>query len=76
MKTLPDLGTVEDVWKLPRPQPAATCRTGKRVFSTRKAAELMLAARQDAPWPQKVPVRAYPCPDCHGWHLTSMPKEA
>lgn len=23
----------------------------------------------------KKPARAYPCPDCHGWHLTSDPEQ-
>ena len=44
--------------------PVALCGHGW----TRRRALLSLEARL-----QERPVRAYMCPNCHGWHLTSRP---
>lgn len=40
------------------------------------AAKLALAriARQDKTYRSKIECRAYKCPSCHKWHLTSMEK--
>ena len=49
------------------------CRTRKIRYSDRIAALLALstAQTQDDPTRPKVEARAYKCPSCHGWHLTS-----
>lgn len=48
-----------------------TCR--KLRYRDRIAAQLALAQviRQDKPHRQKTEARAYRCPSCRGWHLTS-----
>lgn len=49
------------------------CRTGKRRFRDRMAAETALAeiARKDDQSRPKTEARAYHCPTCCGFHLTS-----
>lgn len=52
----------------------SACVTGKRRYRDQASAELMLAriTVQDDPRRAKLPQRAYECPNCAGWHLTSM----
>jgi hypothetical protein len=54
--------------RAPRPR---SC--GKRWFGDRISAELALAAirHHGEDRSEKMPRRAYECPGCHGWHLTS-----
>lgn len=49
------------------------CPSGKIRYRDRVGALLALAAaqRKDGPGRPKIEKRAYPCPDCRGWHLTS-----
>lgn len=49
------------------------CRTGKIRYSDRISALLALstARTQDDPSRPKIEARAYKCPSCYGWHLTS-----
>lgn len=56
-----------------RPQPVGTCRTGKLRYRDRIAALLTLD-RLDNLDPARREKRAYRCPLCRGWHLTSKPK--
>ncbi|MEV4257264.1 hypothetical protein AB0J52_29255 [Spirillospora sp. NPDC049652] len=56
------------------PHPPTRCPTGKVRFRDRIAATLALATiqhqgRQDR---DKAETRAYRCPTCAGWHLTSQ----
>ncbi|QOE32777.1 hypothetical protein CPT_Mano_045 [Achromobacter phage Mano] len=40
------------------------------------SAELMLARAKASNWNHhRIPTRAYACPHCHGWHLTSQPAQ-
>ncbi|MCP2339565.1 hypothetical protein [Actinomadura rupiterrae] len=50
------------------------CPTGKVRFRDRIAATLALATiqRQGRPDRDKTEIRAYRCPTCSGWHLTSQ----
>jgi hypothetical protein len=50
-------------------------RCSKRRYRDRIAALLALASvqRKDGSRRPKTEQRAYRCPDCHGWHLTSRP---
>ena len=43
-------------------------------YPTRLRALIVLAKirRQSDSSDGKLPCRAYPCPDCKGWHLTSL----
>lgn len=43
------------------------CRSGKAAFRDELAAKMALAKIPDGP------NRAYRCPECHRWHLTSQP---
>lgn len=74
MNTHQGLGTLEDALR-PASTAAATCPSGKKVYPTRKTAELVLEREKDRPWPASAPVRVYGCERCRGWHLTSMVKE-
>jgi len=49
------------------------CPTGKRQYRTRLDAEIVLALRipRKAHNREKNERRAYRCPQCHRWHLTS-----
>lgn len=47
------------------------CITGKRRFRDRFSALQALARAQHDPNPKRVEERAYRCPQCAGWHLTS-----
>jgi hypothetical protein len=49
------------------------CPSGKVRYRDRVAALLAMASahRSDGSRRAKIEKRAYPCPDCHGWHLTS-----
>lgn len=51
----------------------STCADGKVRYRDRVAALLALAntARVDSARRPKTERRAYPCPQCRGWHLTS-----
>ncbi|WP_306369114.1 hypothetical protein [Nocardiopsis sp. CC223A] len=57
--------------RAPRPR---SC--GKRWFKDRISAELALAAirHHGRDRSDRMPRRAYECPDCRGWHLTSKPE--
>jgi hypothetical protein len=49
------------------------CRTGKRKFPDRAAAKRALTyIRQSNDKRAKTPGRAYECPMCRNWHLTSQ----
>lgn len=48
------------------------CKTGKRQFRDDIAAKLALAKLQNNSTRLSVPQRAYKCPMCHKWHLTSQ----
>lgn len=52
---------------------ASPCSSGKVRYRDRVAALLALASAQrtDSPRRPKTERRAYPCPQCKGWHLTS-----
>ncbi|MFJ6239814.1 hypothetical protein ACIQH0_37810 [Streptomyces griseus] len=47
-----------------------TCLTGKRRYRNRLDARIALANTRRRDRGEK---RAYQCPGCHGWHLTSKP---
>lgn len=51
------------------------CRTGKLRYRDRVGALLALAKAQhaDKAHRPKTEARAYRCPSCYGWHLTSRP---
>jgi hypothetical protein len=49
------------------------CRSGKLRFVHRKAAEEALAKAQHSTDVRRAEVRVYPCPQCSGFHLTSIP---
>lgn len=49
----------------------STCPTGKHRYRDKIAAHLALA-RIDAGHGNRREQRAYRCPDCRGWHLTSQ----
>lgn len=51
----------------------ATCPTGKWRYRDRIAALLALAGIDNTN-PKRREQRAYRCPNCRGWHLTSKPK--
>lgn len=46
---------------------------GKRRYATgaKARASVTTIRRRGRGSPEPKPARAYPCPDCHGWHLTS-----
>jgi hypothetical protein len=44
---------------------------GKRRFRDKQQALRALRTLQRVGSRQKIPVRAYQCPACNGWHLTS-----
>lgn len=46
----------------------------KRTYATRKAA-MESIIKPTSKTQKKAPIRAYECPKCSGWHLTSMPIE-
>ena len=48
------------------------CRTGKQRYRDRIAALLALTELPDTP--KRREQRAYRCPHCRGWHLTSQPQ--
>ncbi len=54
------------------------CPTGKIRYRDRIAALLAIAStrRTDGPKRAKGEKRAYRCPQCHGWHLTSSRRGA
>lgn len=54
------------------------CPTGKIRYRDRVAALMALASthRKDGSSRPKLERRAYRCPDCHGWHLTSKGRRA
>lgn len=54
-----------------RPQPVGTCPTGKLRYRDRIAAQLTLAGIDNLD-PRRREQRAYRCPACRGWHLTSQ----
>lgn len=50
------------------------CHTGKIRYRTEEEAykAIKLASRdEEREARERKPIRAYPCDDCHGWHLTS-----
>lgn len=46
----------------------------KKTFATKKDAQNSLKTIRSTKT-EKKPIRAYECPKCSGWHLTSMPIE-
>lgn len=52
---------------------AAACPTGKLRYRDQIGAKFALARIDDAD-PKRREKRAYRCPSCRGWHLTSKPK--
>lgn len=58
-----------------QPGHGAVSSCGKTRYRDRIAALLALSkiARRDDTRRPKTEQRAYPCPRCHGWHLTSQP---
>jgi len=56
----------------------SSCRSGKVRYRDRIAALLALSkvCRRDSPKRPKSERRAYPCPHCKGWHLTSTGRRA
>lgn len=61
------------VVKRPPRKPVKKCATGKHRFHDKIAALLALANVQhaDKTHRPKIEKRAYRCPTCKGWHLTS-----
>lgn len=53
--------------------PRAKCH-GKKRFMTEIEATMAMLRIQGTSTHDVVPIRVYPCPDCHGWHLTSKPR--
>ncbi|MEU1919324.1 hypothetical protein ABZ742_04025 [Streptomyces albogriseolus] len=51
----------------------APCPTGKFRYRDRIAAQLALAGIDNVN-PKRREKRAYRCPQCRGWHLTSKPR--
>jgi hypothetical protein len=53
----------------------STCPTGKVTYWSELKAKIALAStrRPGAPG-RREECRTYRCPDCHGWHLTSLRK--
>jgi hypothetical protein len=47
----------------------------KKTFPTKKDAQQSLKKIRSAGGNHEKPMRAYECPKCSGWHLTSMPYE-
>lgn len=49
------------------------CPSGKRIFNDKVSALLAVAEnqRKDKQWRAKTEKRAYECPDCHNYHVTS-----
>lgn len=47
----------------------------KRYFPTKEEARRYLKKVRESKGDHKKPNRAYECPHCSGWHLTSMPIE-
>lgn len=50
---------------------AVSCASGKRRYTDRIAAMLVLAQTQRFGSASRAERRVYQCPDCRGWHLTS-----
>lgn len=48
-----------------------TCPSGKRRYRDRIGAQLALAIIRHRRNSRRRETRAYPCPTCSGWHLTS-----
>jgi len=44
----------------------------KKTFATEKDARRSLKTIRNAEGDNKKPIRVYECPECSGWHLTSM----
>ncbi|MFF2383686.1 hypothetical protein [Streptomyces sp. NPDC058108] len=51
-----------------------TCPTGKRRYRDRIGAQFALAEAVNRDTERRREKRAYRCPACRGWHLTSKPK--
>jgi hypothetical protein len=54
--------------------PDGTTACFKRRFPTEDAANRTLRQIACEPEPRKKPIRAYPCFECSGWHVTSKAK--
>lgn len=54
------------------PKRRTSCPTGKNRWATAEDAEAEIARIRTITDRARTPVRAYPCPDCAGWHLTSQ----
>lgn len=59
-----------------RTRGVGSCPCGKVRYRDRVAALMVLAriVAVDSPRRAKQEQRPYPCPLCHGWHLTSQPR--
>lgn len=60
---------------MPSRRRSGWCSTGKRRLSSESAAILALLqvqAQRIAQGAERIESRAYLCPHCRGWHLTSM----
>lgn len=55
-----------------RPRRERTCR-GKRRYRDHDQAIAALHRISNGSTRQRVPRRAYPCPECRGYHLTERP---
>ncbi|WP_327335177.1 hypothetical protein [Streptomyces anulatus] len=51
------------------------CPTGKQRFRDDFEAKLALLRVTTSNSPRRQEKRAYHCPHCHGWHLTSQAKK-
>lgn len=63
-----------------RPLPRPTCWNGGKVRYGAEVEALTalatIAARPPKERDGRKPIRAYRCPSCGGWHLTSLPKSS
>jgi hypothetical protein len=48
----------------------------KRFATEEKAADVLRLIQSDPTVTGHIPVRIYPCPQCHGYHLTSQERHA
>ena len=54
------------------PKRRSSCPTGKNRWATAEDAEAEIVRIRATTDRAQVPVRAYPCDQCAGWHLTSQ----
>jgi hypothetical protein len=56
--------------------PNRKCSSGKVGYSSHRRAMMAVARLVATSRRDRVPERAYHCPRCGRWHLTSQPKES